>query len=226
MAAGTRTKTRKVSPSHTPRSALMIMREVMSAPGIMTIQPGTGNLVPYSFGSCSAAGPGRRPMTARSAHGQRHQRALPHFSSASRFTAGAFTAPQRPGGAPARIPSANPKPGSITPARSPLRPLDDACGWGRARRTTLTHFAFRISIRHVRGSRRARRQGPCDGAGRGARNCVCRFPSAARGHAAARHEPASETELCGKLHLSENPRPPLLCRDRHCGRASGAGVVA
>src|SRR3954468_7033716 len=32
MAAGTRIRTRKVSPSHTPRSALMIVSEVMSPP--------------------------------------------------------------------------------------------------------------------------------------------------------------------------------------------------
>src|SRR6476469_4646654 len=32
MAAGTRIRTRKVSPSHTPRSALMIVSEVMPTP--------------------------------------------------------------------------------------------------------------------------------------------------------------------------------------------------
>jgi xanthine dehydrogenase YagS FAD-binding subunit len=55
----------------------------------------------------------------------------------------------------------------------------------------------------------------------GTRDCVFGFPSAPREHAAIRHEPASERDrhggrasgagLCGKLHLPENPRSPLLC---------------
>ena len=43
------------------------------------------------------------------------------------------------------------------------------------------------------------------GSGRRARDCICRFPSAAGRHAAARHQPAAG-------------------RDRHGGRASGAGI--
>src|SRR3954451_23520562 len=45
MAAGTRIRTRKVSPSHTPRSALMIVSEVMPSPDCHddpTNQHGTG----------------------------------------------------------------------------------------------------------------------------------------------------------------------------------------
>ena len=49
------------------------------------------------------------------------------------------------------------------------------------------------SVRHVRGARRARSQGPCGRPGRRARDCVRRFPSAARRHAAARHQPARRT---------------------------------
>ena len=84
------------------------------------------------------------------------------------------------------------------------------------------------SLRHVRGARGARRHGPCGRAGGGARDRVCGFPSAARGHAAARHEPATERDrhrgraagagLCGKLHLPENPRSPLLCVRAGLGR--------
>ena len=54
------------------------------------------------------------------------------------------------------------------------------------------------------------------------------FPSAARGHAAARHQSASERDhhgdrasgarLCGKLHLPENPRPAVLCVRAGVGR--------
>ena len=60
----------------------MIVREVMSAP--RHHYPPTRNTelisVPFSFGSCSAAGPGRRPMTACSGAWWRHQRGLMHKS--------------------------------------------------------------------------------------------------------------------------------------------------
>ena len=74
------------------------------------------------------------------------------------------------------------------------------------------------SVRHVRGARRARRQGPCDGAGGRARDRVRGLPPAARRHAAARHQPACRTRSsrrssCRRRALPRTTRY-LKIRDR------------
>ena len=90
------------------------------------------------------------------------------------------------------------------------------------------------SVRHVRRAGRAGRDGARDGADGRARDRVCRFPPAARGHAAARHQPAAGRDhhrgraagarLCRELHLPEDPRSPVLCVRAGVGRGrAGAG---
>ena len=89
------------------------------------------------------------------------------------------------------------------------------------------------SVRHVRGAGGARGDGPCGRSGRRARDRVCRFPSPARRHAAARHQSGTDEiitaielpreGLCRELQLSEDPRPAVLCVRAGVGRR-GAGA--
>ena len=117
------------------------------------------------------------------------------------------------------------------------------------------HFGYErglhrnASFRYVRRARGARSQGACRRSGRRPGHRICGFPSAARRHAGARHQPGiprdhhshrnSAEGLQRELLLSENPRPPVLCvrtdiggssartRRRHDqGGPPGAGGVA
>ena len=90
------------------------------------------------------------------------------------------------------------------------------------------------SLRHVRGAGGARRHGARDRPAGRARDRLRRLPPPARRHAAARHQSASRTRssprsscrregFADALHLSEDPRPPVLCLCAGFGRG-GAGA--